>query len=1363
MAIISGSANVTLREVDLSTRIPSFPGVYGAITIPAKKGLVNTPTLVTGDSQFLKRYTPNEKIDIGMDNSHFSALNFLQQSNKLWVNRVASNALYAILLYTSGQSELPTLDMSDLIGVNTASDTIGITASYNKYINTGDVVSFTTDGTLPSPLQIDTDYYAIKKDNGTIQVANTYEEATTLKKAITVDYVTNEFTVGTPLNFTVAIATNDDRINVNGHGLSDGDKIRLTPTPLAPAPFTVVFLTDNEVLNFASAHGLIDGQVITLSTSNTLPTGLLTSTTYYVTVIDNLSIKLSLTSGGSFETFSSNGTGTHQVDAGVLPAPLAPKSFTVAYLTNANNLVFGSAHGLVDGQQIRLSTAGVLPVTTPALDVTSFYYVNVVDSLTITLSITEGGSPLTFTGNGTAPNYVNPEIHYATVINANAVSIEPVVGSGAITFTSNGFGTHILTKPHGLSNLLPVQISTVGITQAFVTNSSVSNKVFTSVGHGLTDGTVIMVNNDKVASDLPASLDLLPNTRLYVVNATTNTFELSSTLGSLTQVTFTDNGTGTHYFNTGILPEPLTFNTTYYTRDVGFDTFKLSTTSGGSALNITDEGSGTILLESGFIDITDTGVDASYLNRQVFSANVKNTTFTTNYTSNNRLTLDSNVVTMLDTGTAVRFTSQGTLPNPLQDNSIYYVIKYPLIAPETQVQSYHTTSTTIKLAISYQDAVDYSPTNDTSITLTSNGSGTHSIHYNRGISENVNGYDLGNIVDNFVINQDSLKETVIVPQKFGERLSTGDKVTFSTNVGGKLPLPLIPNTTYYVVKQSDTEFKIATTLANATALTPIVLDLTDNISFTITSNVNAETDVITLPSQFTAFGSLMTTGTPVNVSLITTSTGTNYNVLTSSDRLPRPLKPNTTYYWIRIDDNNFKLALNPTNAVLGIAVDLTDNGSGDEMLISLEGTNKITYTPSISDPTSFGMGSDDVLLFYSANEGAWGNDIYVRLEDYRHKEADAFKVLVFKKTNLNIPVETFICSRKTKVDGSGRNIYIVDVLESSSYIRCFDNTLIDDTVFPLMSVATSTSPNSRSLSGGHDGDTVTEGKMILGASAFSNGEQYPVTVLMDGGWSFPSYQRQLDAIAQARQDCVAILSTPYDREANSDYLNSIVDYRKLDLNLNSSYSALYTPSPLVYDKFNDRKVYVSPDGFVSALISATAANYEMWYPVAGFKRGILNVLDLRRKFTKGEMDFLYDNGINPIRFAVGQGIVVWGQKTLLNRPSALDRLNVRLLLITIEPAIKTALADFLFDLNDVGTRGLAQAIVESYLRGIQARRGITDFKVICDTSNNTDDDIDNHLMNIWIFIKPVNSLEYVSGIMAITATTLSFAVAEGLL
>lgn len=370
------------------------------------------------------------------------------------------------------------------------------------------------------------------------------------------------------------------------------------------------------------------------------------------------------------------------------------------------------------------------------------------------------------------------------------------------------------------------------------------------------------------------------------------------------------------------------------------------------------------------------------------------------------------------------------------------------------------------------------------------------------------------------------------------------------------------------------------------------------------------------------------------------------------------------------------------------------------------------------------------------------------------------------------PVETFVFARepgRKNVDGT--NIFLDTLLESSAFIRGKCNVGGDVNPDDTYDSATGTwqlacagtelgvQGIALSISGGDDGGLVTDGDMIRASEDFLNKESYPLTVMMDGGYASISYQQQLLSIAESRKDCVAILSTPEAKENASDYLNSIVDFKMSELNPNTSYGALYTPHVKVFDRYNNVERWVAPDGYAAAAISYTAYNYEMWYPVGGFRRGIINVKDTNRRFTKGEMDYLYDNGINPIRFYPNKGIVIWGQKTLSARPSALDRLNVRLMLIVIEPACAVALEDFLFELNDEATRGLVRAMLETYMDGIKARRGVYDYQVVCGDENNSPDDIDNYRLNVWLFVKPTKAIEYIPFKVIITTTGMDFGLA----
>lgn len=433
--------------------------------------------------------------------------------------------------------------------------------------------------------------------------------------------------------------------------------------------------------------------------------------------------------------------------------------------------------------------------------------------------------------------------------------------------------------------------------------------------------------------------------------------------------------------------------------------------------------------------------------------------------------------------------------------------------------------------------------------------------------------------------------------------------------------------------------------------------------------------------------------------------------------------------------------LTATCSVIGDAADATANTSGGSVAVVRQGVDAI-------------HGDEECMFLYGLNPGDWNNDISISLitDQLVVKEPDAFIIRVFKES---VQVEEFMLSRvRGKKDGYNVNIYAEDRIQSSNYVRILNNPGIpSDTAIKAQSAALP-------LVGGTDGSAVGDADMITAAARFHNKADVFFTLIMDGGWATPAYQLELDTIAVTRRDCVAILSVPYSAEAGSDtdYLNNVIDYRKTILNLNSSWSALYSPHCKVYDRFNDRNLFVSPDGYAAAVISATAANFELWYPPAGWRRGLVKVLDLRRRYTDTDMDLLADNGINPLRFVPGKGIVVWGQKTLLARPSALDRLNVRLMIVAVIPSIKEALEDFEFEFNDTATQGDISSILNRAVDRVKTGKGVYSFSVVCDSSNNTPEDIDNYRLNIDLFLSPSKAVEDIRLRTIITKTGVDFVV-----
>jgi len=389
------------------------------------------------------------------------------------------------------------------------------------------------------------------------------------------------------------------------------------------------------------------------------------------------------------------------------------------------------------------------------------------------------------------------------------------------------------------------------------------------------------------------------------------------------------------------------------------------------------------------------------------------------------------------------------------------------------------------------------------------------------------------------------------------------------------------------------------------------------------------------------------------------------------------------------------------------------------------------------------FGENETMYIYGKYPGKDNDNIGIRLYTYQNypdvvNEPDAFLIEVYYR-GTGQPLETFICSRSlTKKDGYGQNIYVENAVASSNYINVIDNPAIDEIIDPVDIIETTY------MGGGYDGiETITDGMMMAAADLINNRTTFPVKLLIDGNWTTPNYHRKLNAIAASRQDCIALLSTPYSVENSKAFTQEIVNYRKETLNLNSYWSAMYTPHIQIYDQYNDRNIWIGASSSAAATISEIAVSFAPWYPPAGLNRGILpSVSDVKHRFNEPQMDMLAENQINPVAFFSGEGIVLWGNMTLYSRPSALQSLNVMLLIITVMPQIAKALKYYLFEFNDSDTRGLIKTIVDDYMTTVKTNKGVYDFQT---SVHSTDDDIDNGRLYVDLIIKPtlaINEIKF---------------------
>jgi phage tail sheath protein FI len=195
----------------------------------------------------------------------------------------------------------------------------------------------------------------------------------------------------------------------------------------------------------------------------------------------------------------------------------------------------------------------------------------------------------------------------------------------------------------------------------------------------------------------------------------------------------------------------------------------------------------------------------------------------------------------------------------------------------------------------------------------------------------------------------------------------------------------------------------------------------------------------------------------------------------------------------------------------------------------------------------------------------------------------------------------------------------------------------------------------------------------------------------------------------------------------------------------------------MFDRFNNTFRYIPCNADVAGLMARTSINQYSWFSPAGASRGAINgAVKLAYNPSKAQRDLLYPRRINPIIFSPGAGIILYGDKTALSYTSAFDRINVRRLFLTIESTIERAARAQLFEFNDVITRSNFLNIVEPYLRDVKSKRGITDFLVVCDETNNTPDVIDGNQFRADIFVKPARSINFIGLTFVATRTGVSF-------
>ena len=326
---------------------------------------------------------------------------------------------------------------------------------------------------------------------------------------------------------------------------------------------------------------------------------------------------------------------------------------------------------------------------------------------------------------------------------------------------------------------------------------------------------------------------------------------------------------------------------------------------------------------------------------------------------------------------------------------------------------------------------------------------------------------------------------------------------------------------------------------------------------------------------------------------------------------------------------------------------------------------------------------------------------------------------------------------KNYIFNNSQYIYAVDPVDYNNTVATWGK-IMANTAF-----ATSTTPQTVTLSGGAD-DTPVDANTITAMSKFASTEDTDISFILTGNSSITVQQTAIDT-AIGRKDCLAFVSPPSSAVINQNGSEaSNIQTWNTSLNRSTSYAVADSGWKYMFDKYNNVYRYVPLNGDIAGLCVNTDSVRDPWWSPAGFNRGnIKNAVRLAWNPNKTYRDQLYVLGINPVVSFPGQGIVLFGDKTLQSKPSAFDRINVRRLFIVLEKAIAKASQYALFEFNDSFTQAQFVALVTPYLRDVQGRRGITDFKVVCDSTNNTPQVVDSNQFVGDIYIKPARSINFI--------------------
>ena len=394
----------------------------------------------------------------------------------------------------------------------------------------------------------------------------------------------------------------------------------------------------------------------------------------------------------------------------------------------------------------------------------------------------------------------------------------------------------------------------------------------------------------------------------------------------------------------------------------------------------------------------------------------------------------------------------------------------------------------------------------------------------------------------------------------------------------------------------------------------------------------------------------------------------------------------------------------------------------------------------------------------------WGSAYTTTPQDEMHIIIYTTNTLITGNANEVLETYGYVSKAKNAKTADGGPNYSVDIINDQSqwvYMLNEETAAQSGTITGFKTIGsslTSLTGNSRfnylstnasltgvrkySLDGGTDGATVSDANYTTAYNLLSDDQTVDVNLLITGERS-KTVCKHVITIGETRKDAITFCSPDYSSAVNNPTATKVINYYS-DFN-SSSYAVFDSGYKRQYDRYNDEYFWIPLNPDTAGLTARAEFTNDAWFSPAGLNRGFINnVVKLSFNPNQTDRDQLYPNRVNPVVTFRGQGTLLYGDKTALSRPSAFDRINVRRLFIVLEKAIATAAKFQLFEFNDDLTRRTFVNAVEPFLAEIQARRGLTDFKVVCDTSNNTGQVIDGNRFVADIYIKPARSINFIT-------------------